>query len=58
VLTSMDSVALSELGWKPDVGKQVERLADLAVRAGLRGLVCSPLEIARYDKCCPKPSNW
>jgi orotidine-5'-phosphate decarboxylase len=27
------------------VGHQVERLASLAVRAGLRGLVCSPLEI-------------
>jgi len=54
VLTSMDSVALSELGWRPDVGKQVERLAELAVRAGLRGLVCSPLEIARLRQMLPE----
>jgi orotidine-5'-phosphate decarboxylase len=54
VLTSMDGSALSELGWKPDVGKQVERLADLAVRAGLRGLVCSPLEIARLRQILPE----
>jgi len=54
VLTSMDARTLSELGWKPDVGKQVERLADLAVRAGLRGLVCSPLEIARLRQVLPE----
>lgn len=54
VLTSMDGGALSELGWKPDVGKQVERLAELAVRAGLRGLVCSPLEIARLRQVLPE----
>jgi len=54
VLTSMDGGTLSELGWKPDVGKQVERLAELAVRAGLRGLVCSPLEIARLRQILPE----
>jgi orotidine-5'-phosphate decarboxylase len=54
VLTSMDGAGLSELGWKPDVGRQVERLAELAVRAGLRGLVCSPLEIARLRQILPE----
>ena len=54
VLTSMDGVALNEIGWKPDVGKQVERLAELAVRSGLRGLVCSPLEIARLRQLLPE----
>jgi len=54
VLTSMDGATLSELGWKPDVGKQVERLAELAVRAGVRGLVCSPLEIARLRQILPE----
>ena len=54
VLTSMDGSSLSELGWKSDVGKQVERLAELAVRAGLRGLVCSPLEIARLRQILPE----
>jgi orotidine-5'-phosphate decarboxylase len=54
VLTSMDGGTLSELGWKSDVGKQVERLAELAMRAGLRGLVCSPLEIARLRQILPE----
>jgi len=54
VLTSMEGGTLSELGLKPDVGKQVERLAELAVRAGLRGLVCSPLEIARLRQILPE----
>jgi orotidine-5'-phosphate decarboxylase len=54
VLTSMDGATLAELGWKPDVGKQVERLAELAVRAGLRGLVCSPLEVARLRQFLPE----
>lgn len=45
VLTSMDSAALSELGGETDVTRQVERLARLAAGAGLRGLVCSPLEL-------------
>jgi len=53
VLTSMDSSALGELGCEPNVGRHVERLADLAVRAGLRGLVCSPLEIADLRQIIP-----
>jgi orotidine-5'-phosphate decarboxylase len=53
VLTSMDGKELSELGLQPDVGRQVERLAQLAVRAGLRGLVCSPLEIAMLRSVLP-----
>lgn len=54
VLTSMDSNELSEVGAEPNVGKQVERLANLAMRAGLRGLVCSPLEIADLRQFLPK----
>jgi orotidine-5'-phosphate decarboxylase len=54
VLTSMDSSALTEVGWKSDVGTQVERLAGLAIKAGLRGLVCSPLEIARLRQILPE----
>jgi len=45
VLTSHDANTLSEIGCETNVGKQVERLAELAEAAGLRGLVCSPLEI-------------
>jgi orotidine-5'-phosphate decarboxylase len=50
----MDSNELSEVGVEINVGKQVERLANLAVRSGLRGLVCSPLEIADLRQFLPK----
>ena len=53
VLTSMDSNALTEIGCQPNVGHQVERLATLAVKSGLRGLVCSPLEITALRQILP-----
>jgi orotidine-5'-phosphate decarboxylase len=53
VLTSMDGNTLSEVGCDGNVGKQVERLATLAVKAGLRGLVCSPLEIVGLRQILP-----
>ena len=53
VLTSSDAHTLSEIGCEPNPGKQVERLASLAVKAGLRGLVCSPLEIADLRQILP-----
>jgi orotidine-5'-phosphate decarboxylase len=53
VLTSLDNAALGEIGFQPDTARQVERLANLAVKAGLRGLVCSPLEIAALRKILP-----
>ena len=53
VLTSMDATGLLEVGCGSNVGSQVERLAALAVKAGLRGLVCSPLEITALRKILP-----
>jgi orotidine-5'-phosphate decarboxylase len=53
VLTSIDSHTLTEIGCQPNVGHQVERLAELAAKSGLRGLVCSPLEIAALRKILP-----
>ncbi|MBI5384631.1 MAG: orotidine-5'-phosphate decarboxylase [Verrucomicrobia bacterium] len=53
VLTSLDSQALGEIGMEANVGHQVERLANLAVRAGLRGLVCSPLEVVGLRQFLP-----
>lgn len=53
VLTSMDGRTLAEIGTDSNVGTQVERLAALAVKAGLRGLVCSPLEIAALRQILP-----
>ena len=54
VLTSMDGRSLSSIGCEANVGKQVERLANLAVEAGLRGLVCSPLEITALRQLLPE----
>ncbi len=46
VLTSMSAAALTETGVPGTPENQVVRLGRLAAEAGLRGLVCSPLEIA------------
>jgi orotidine-5'-phosphate decarboxylase len=54
ILTSLDSNELAEVGMDPNVGHQVERLASLAVKAGLRGLVCSALEIAALRQIVPE----
>ncbi len=54
VLTSMDSNDLSEIGLAEDPAAQVERLAQLAAEAGLRGLVCSPREISTLRKVLPR----
>jgi orotidine-5'-phosphate decarboxylase len=53
VLTSMDNDNLAEIGVSANIGQQVERLALLAARSGLRGLVCSPLEIAALRQIIP-----
>jgi orotidine-5'-phosphate decarboxylase len=53
VLTSMDDNNLGEIGVGAKVGAQVERLAKLAAHSGLRGLVCSPLEITALRKILP-----
>ena len=53
VLTSSDAGTLAEIGCETNVARQVERLAGLAVKAGLRGLVCSPLEIAALRQILP-----
>jgi orotidine-5'-phosphate decarboxylase len=45
VLTSMDSSQLSSTGISVEPKEQVLRLAGLASRAGIGGIVCSPLEI-------------
>lgn len=54
VLTSLTGENLEEIGFQPDAEKQVKRLASLAVRAGLRGLVCSPLELQMLRQLLPR----
>ena len=53
VLTSMDESTLREVSCAGNPVEQVRRLAKLAVSAGLRGLVCSPLEIAALREILP-----
>jgi orotidine-5'-phosphate decarboxylase len=53
VLTSLDAGALREVGLDVNVDYQVRRLANVATKAGLRGLVCSPLEISALRKILP-----
>jgi len=53
VLTSLDAAALREVGLDVNVEYQVRRLATVATKAGLRGLVCSPLEISALRKTVP-----
>lgn len=45
VLTSTDAAGLNETGVSSSPADQVARLGRLATDAGLRGLVCSPLEV-------------
>lgn len=50
LLTSMDEVAYSEIGFKRDLLEQVEHLASLSKSAGLDGVVCSAWEAKRLKE--------
>jgi orotidine-5'-phosphate decarboxylase len=53
ILTSLDTNAMSEIGLDPNVTRQVRRLANMANKAGLRGLVCSPREVSELRQILP-----
>jgi orotidine-5'-phosphate decarboxylase len=53
VLTSMSAAGLAETGVGDVPERQVVRLGRLAAESGLRGLVCSPLEIAPLRAALP-----
>ncbi len=57
VLTSMDAADLVEIGVNVSPAAQVERLAQLAVHSGLRGLVCSPQELIALRKILPSQTQ-
>lgn len=50
LLTSMDEVAYSEIGFKRDLPDQVEHFAGIAKSAGLDGVVCSAWEAKRLKE--------
>jgi orotidine-5'-phosphate decarboxylase len=52
VLTSLEDADLREVGFERGAAAQVVRLARLAKRAGLDGVVASPREIARIRRAC------
>ena len=54
VLTSMSAAGLAEIGVADSPEQQVVRLGRLGVDSGLRGLVCSPLEIAPLRAVLPR----
>ena len=53
VLTSFNEDGLAETGVSLPPAQQVEHLAKLAVDCGMKGLVCSPLEIEALRKVLP-----
>ena len=53
VLTSMDDAGLAETGIAATPAEQVARLGRLAIDSGLRGLVCSPLELILLRAALP-----
>lgn len=46
ILTSLDTDDLRNIGYQHDAKGQVQRLADLSIRAGMNGLVCSGAELS------------
>lgn len=46
VLTSLSEQEVRSLGWQKDSSSQALALAEIAVEAGARALVCSPSEVA------------
>jgi len=46
VLTSMDAAQLGAIGVEREPAAQVELLAKMGLSAGIKGFVCSPLEVA------------
>ena len=54
VLTSFSDKDLENLGFNDNVEDQVKRLVEIATKADLYGVICSPLEIKMIKKISPK----
>lgn len=52
ILTSHDAASLRLIGLDEEPETAVMRLAELAQRSGLDGVVCSPLEIGKVRQAC------
>ena len=54
VLTSFDEETVRDVGFARSLSEQVTHAAQLAMRAGIRGLVCSPHEIELLRRALPE----
>src|SRR5690606_20834818 len=54
VLTSLTTDDLQEVSISGDLEDQVQRLAKLSINSGVKGLVCSPHEVADLRKLYPQ----
>ncbi len=54
ILTSMDNTALREVGIAGPASRRVVKLARLAQKAGLDGVVASPQEVRAIRRACGK----
>ena len=58
ILTSLDNKALKEIGFNKDVKKLVYHQAQLANKAKLDAIVCSPQEVSIVKKVFKKRNNY
>ena len=54
ILTSFDDEELESLGFKNTIKDQVAKLINIAMEAGLYGVICSPREIKMIKEIAPK----
>ncbi|MEO0453064.1 MAG: orotidine-5'-phosphate decarboxylase [Verrucomicrobiota bacterium] len=54
VLTSLDEIDVAEIGFKETPPKLVPRLAQLATKVGVHGIVCSAIEVAHLKQQVPE----
>ena len=50
ILTSFDDQSINEIGINGPVNKSVENLSRLAMKCGMDGIVCSPMEIIKVKE--------
>ncbi len=55
ILTSLDDAELARIGFRGSAVENAVRLAKLAQRSGLRGVVASPHEIRAIREACDEP---
>lgn len=50
ILTSFDDQSINEIGINGPINKSVENLSKLAMKCGMDGIVCSPMEIIKVKE--------